>query len=183
MTKALTEEQAAGLVPAHELQVAAMEERENTALFELSKLGFRVTLHELPQHVDHDPLTGQQEGWKHGSCYAVIYSIDGKRKHVSGISAVDALTQAQAWKTWQDGLKPDAPNRFIAAPDNEPTAVAVVQRTGSESARKERGRENVRVLAFDTGTPTLVDGHGTPIGDTTSPASQYREADSKETSR
>jgi hypothetical protein len=176
--RVLSEEQASQLMSDHELQLAAIEERENEALSELGALGFRVTLHELPHYLEADILTGHTAGWKNGTCYAVLYDRAGKRKHVSGISAVDALSQAQAWSRWQAGIKNDAPNKFHPTNAAVPEAT-VTSRVAGDTAETKRRRASTerRVLSFQSGTAEVVDAHGEPVGDTTSRASQYRERD------
>ena len=174
MARALTEGQAAAA------KLKLLEARETEALEELEKLGFRVTLHDMPSYVEEDILTGTRAGWKAGDCYAVIYARDGKRKHVAGGSAVEALTQAQAWKRWQDGLKDDAPNKFVPSLGGEQTAVPVTQRVAGDTAETAARRASKRrVLSFASGIAEVVDAHGTPIGEDNH-ASQYREADDKE---
>src|SRR5438132_2082862 len=98
---------------ANAIKQKLLEARENEALEELHKLGFRVSLHTMGRYVEADDLLGIPVGYKPGDCYAVTYSRDGKRKHVAGTSALEALGQAQAWWKWQQGLKDDAAAKFI----------------------------------------------------------------------
>src|SRR5947208_2348708 len=107
MTKALSEERS------NAIKQELLEARENEALEELHKLGFRVTLHEMGRYVEADDLLGIKAGYAPGNCYAVMYSRDAKRKHVAGTSAIEALGQAQAWWRWQQSLKDDAAGKFI----------------------------------------------------------------------
>jgi|GEM_PF-6437562 len=87
MTKVLNSEQAEQIIPRAERKRAArqskLEERERDALEELQKLGFRVTVHDLPREIEADPLMGIAAGVRPGQCYAVMYSVDGKRKHAA----------------------------------------------------------------------------------------------------
>jgi hypothetical protein len=155
---------------------ASIEDRESEALSELQKLGFRVTLHELPKQVDDDVLTGTYAGWTSGTCYAVVVDRAGKRKHVSGISAVDALAQAQSWSRWQAGLKDDAPNKFHPSSEDVPEML-VTHRVAGDTAETKQRRENTerRIIGFQSGTAAVVDAHGVPVGETTR-ASQHRGA-------
>lgn len=120
-----------------------------------------------------------------GALDAVIYDRSGKRKYVSGISAVQALAQAQSWRTWQDGLKDDAANKFVPSVDNVSVAVPVIQRASGATAQEAERRANAerRIISFASGTPELVDSHGDLLGDTDNPASHYRGANEKETTR
>jgi hypothetical protein len=162
----------------HEQKLAAIQAREEVALSELEKLGFRVTLHTLPHYVEEDFLLGTKAGLVNGDCYAVVYDRSGKRKHVSGISAVDALTQAQSWKRWQDSLKDDAAAKFHPS-RSDVAEVAVTSRVAGDTAQTEQRRENTerRVLAFESGKAELVDAHGAPIEETH--ASQFATSDQK----
>lgn len=164
----------------HEQKLAAIQAREEDALSELEKLGFRVTLHTLPHYVGEDILLGTKAGWVNGDCYAVVYSRDGKRKHVSGISAVDALTQAQSWLRWQAGLKDDAAAKFHRSPFDV-AEVLVTSRVAGDTAETEQKRTNTerRVLSWQSGTAEVVDAHGTPIEETH--ASQFATSDQKGT--
>jgi hypothetical protein len=178
--RALSEEQADRISPGIERQLAAIEERETEALDELRMLGFRVTLHTLPRYTEEDILVGTKAGWVNGDCYAVLYDRSGKRKHVSGISAIDTLAQAKAWQRWQDGLKNDAPNRFHATAEDVPE-VAVTNRVAGDTAETALKRENTRrrVLSFESGTAEIVDANGAPIEETH--ASQFSTPNQKVT--
>jgi hypothetical protein len=177
MGKVLTAEQADEIVPRttrkRVSRQARIEERENEALAELRALGFRVTLHDLPKAVEADELLGTERRIVAGNCYAVMYGVDGKRKHVSGISAIDALTQARAWWDWQEKLKPDAPERFIPSAEFTPEN-RVEQRVAGDTRETQIRRENSerRVLSLE-GMPHLVDAHGDPTVGDGSRASQY----------
>jgi hypothetical protein len=113
-----------------------------------------------------------------------MYSRDGKRKHVAGTSAVEALQAAQAWWKWQQGLKEDAPNRFIPSVDHEFVPEAfVTQRVVGDTAEVKQRRENTerRILSFDSGIAEVVDSHGEPMKHINQ-ASQYA-ANEEHTSR
>lgn len=185
MTRVLSGEQADAIVPrakrARATKQEVLERRENEALEELHKLGFRVSLHEMGRYVEADDLLGIPAGYKRGECYAVMYAADGKRKHVSGSSAVEALQQARAWWHWQLGLKADAANKFVPSVDHEPTAPVVSQRVSGDTAQTKLRRENAerRILSFQTGVAEVVDSHGEAIKEANR-ASQYRAADNSE---
>lgn len=158
-----------------------LEAREGEALDELHKLGFRVTLHEMGRYVEADELLGVRAGYRPGTCYAVMYGRDGKRKHVSGRSALEALQQAQAWSRWQASLKDDAANKFVPSVDHEfVPAASVTQQVVGDTAETRMRRENTerRIISFASGTAEIVDSHGDPLGEGIH-ASQYREADSE----
>lgn len=180
MAKVLTEEVADRIVPAkvrkRVSQQTRIEERENEALGQLRALGFRVTVHDFPNVVDGDDLLGTETRTVPGNCYAVMYAVDGRRKHVAGISAVDALLQARAWWDWQQTLKEDAPSRFVPAAEFRPEAF-VQQFPAGDKRETQIRRENTerRVLSLE-GTPHLVDAHGDPAFSDGSRASQYRNA-------
>jgi hypothetical protein len=146
--------------------------REEAALEELQQLGFRLALYEPREYVDGDPLLGTEAHWKQGVCHAVADARDGRRKTLTGISALDALTQAKAWLRYQqERLSPE--QRFVPllAP---PYAMRVTQRIAGDKAETELRRANTerRVISTD-GTPHLVDAHGDPIqGDITRLASR-----------
>jgi hypothetical protein len=179
MGKVLTAEQADQVVPRatrkRASRQARIEERESVAIAQLEALGFRVTLHDLPKVVPGDELLGATEShFVPGNCFAVLYAVDGKRKHVSGISAVDALTQARSWWDFQQRLKDDAPQRFIPSADF--TAEARVEQRPAGDTREtqiRRASTERRVIALE-GTPHLVDAHGDPVSGDASSASQYR---------
>jgi|SRR5579862_1905843 len=181
----MTKERSTGGL-AIEQRNARLEARECEALDALHEIGFRVTVHEIGRYVETDELRGIKAGFKSGTCYAVMYSRDGKRKHVSGTSAVEALAQAEAWTRWQAGLKDDAPNKFVPSVDFDPTAVRVAHRVIGDAAETELRRKNTqrKLLSFQTGSAEVVDAHGTPIGEGNQ-ASQYREdeTESEDTSR
>jgi hypothetical protein len=182
--KVLSEEQANKIVPAKARKRATkqeqLERRESVALEELRKLRFRVTLHELPRYDEADELLNQPARFVPGNCYAVLYGIDGKRKHVAGCSAVDALTQAQSWCRWQAGLKDDAPNKFVVTDDDVPE-LHVTHRPAGDTAETNQRRANTtrRILSFQSGVAEVVDAHGEPLGDVTSRASQYETPNRK----
>jgi hypothetical protein len=187
MAKVLAEAQADQIVPRAKRTRATKQERlearENEALAELSALGFRVTLHEMGRYRVADDLLGISAGYVPGTAYAVMYAADGRRKHVSGGSAVEALQQAQAWWRWQEGLKDDAAAKFVPSVDHEFTPAAVVQqRLSGDTATTRQRRENTerRILSFARGTAEVVDAHGEPI-DVDDQTSQHREDDSEET--
>lgn len=186
MTKVLTEEQAEQIIPrakrARATKQDRLEARENEALDELDKLGFRVTLHEMGHYREADDLLGISTGYVPGTCYAVMYSRDGKRKHVSGSSAVAALQQARAWWRWQQGLKDDAAAKFFPSVDHEVTPEAFVQhRVSGDTAQTRQRRENTerRLVSFASGIAEVVDAHGDAITEANR-ASQYREDDNEE---
>ena len=163
------------------LKQELIEARENEALDELHKLGFRVTLHTMGRYVEGDDLLGIVAGYKPGDCYAVMYGRDGKRKHVAGTSALDALQQAQSWWHWQLGLKDDAANKFVPSVDHEPTEATIVQRiASSEVTRRSHDGTERKILGFASVAAELVDQHGTPMHEE-SHTSQFSEADNKET--
>jgi hypothetical protein len=142
------------------------EARETEALEVLKALGFRVTFHAMRQKVDADPLLGIEAHWRPGECYAVMYAADGRRKSISGSSAVGVLTQARSWVDWQGQLKPDAANKFVPSADNSPTSeTVVVHRVAGDKAEVAQRRANTerRLLNFESSTPRLVDAHGDPI--------------------
>jgi hypothetical protein len=89
--RVLTEEQADKILPrakrARATKQELLEARENEALEELHKLGFRVSLHTMGRYVEADDLLCIPAGYKPGDCYAVMYSRDGKRKHVAETAA------------------------------------------------------------------------------------------------
>jgi hypothetical protein len=169
----LTEKQA------NAIKQELLEARENEALEEIHKLGFRVTTHDMGRYVEADDLLGIKAGYIPGNCYAVMYARDGKRKHVAGGSAVEALQQAQAWWAWQQRLGEDAANKFVPSIDNEPTAVPVRQEVGGSNRRREGER---RIVSFASGTAEIVDAHGDPLPEATH-ASQFATPDQKETTR
>jgi hypothetical protein len=184
--KVLSEDEANAIVPAEERRRASkqerLERREMAAIKEMQALGFRVTWHQMPQIVEEDPLLGIPGGYKPGGAYALMYAVDGKRKHVAGCSAVDALMQAQSWWKWQQGLKPDAANKFVPANEDVPES-RVIARAGSEVAREQRGADDVRkILSFASGTAEVVQAHGVPPHDADQ-AWQYRDADTERTTR
>jgi hypothetical protein len=165
MPKALTEEQADRIVPRAKRKTARLEAREVEALEQLARLGFRVTLHVYGKHVEADKLLEIEAHYRPGECYAVMYGVDGRRKSISGSSAVGVLTQARTWVDWQNRLKPDAPGKFIPSADNEPIAeTVVVQQVAGDKAEVALRRANTerRLLNFE-GTAHLVDAHGAPI--------------------
>jgi hypothetical protein len=166
MPKALTRKQAEQLATESELRQVRLEARETEALEELSKLGFRTTLHEMGRYVEADDLLGISAGYKPGDCYAVMYGRDGKRKQVSGASAVQALQQAHVWCKWQESLSPDAANRFSPSVDNQPVPETfITQRIAGDTAETRQRRANTerRVISVESGIPELVDAHGTPL--------------------
>lgn len=186
MAKVLTEKQANQIIPRAKRVSATkqdrLEARENEALEELDKLGFRVTLHEMGHYREADDLLGISAGFVSGTCYAVMYSRYGKRKHISGSSAVEALQQAHAWWRWQQGLKDDAAAKFFPSVDNEFTPEAVVQhRVSGDTATTRQRRENIerRLVSFASGVAEVVDAHGDVITEANR-ASQYREDDTEE---
>lgn len=181
MAKVLTPDQADAIVPKEARKRATakerLEQRESEALAELARLNFRVTWHALPKRVPADPLRGVLAHTEPGGCYAVCYSIDGRRKSVSGISAVDALTAARSWVEWQNRLKDDAAAKFYASPleDEVPPEVRVSHRVVGDTAEVARRRASTerRVLNFETGIPQLVDAMmGDPIKGDINRASQ-----------
>jgi hypothetical protein len=155
-----------------------LRRREESALEQLHELGFRVSLYEPSDWVDPDPLHGIAGGWRSGVCNAIAYAVDGRRKSLSGISAVQALDEARSWLRHQARLKDDAPNRFVLTNEDVP-AVHVSQRIVGDKAETQRRRENTvrRVISFQSGIAEVVDAHSDPVGDTDSRASQYRERD------
>ena len=169
MTKALSEEQA------NAIKQELLEARESEALEELQKLGFRVSLHTMGRYADEaDDLLGIPAGYRPGDCYAVMYSRNGKRKHVAGTSALEALGQAEAWWRWQQGLKADAAAKFVPSIDNESVAEVVVQRVAGDTAEVAQRRANTerRIISHEGGTAHLVDSHGDSMHEATQ-ASQY----------
>jgi hypothetical protein len=181
MGKVLTPEQADSIVPRKTRKrvsrQARIEERENEALEQLRALGFRTTLHDLPKIVEGDELLATTEShFVPGNCYAVMYAVDGKRKHVSGISAVDALSQARTWWDFQQRLKDDSPQRFVPSAEFTPEARVSQSPAGDARTTKiRRANTERRVLSLE-GTPHLVDAHGDPAPSDGSQASQYRNA-------
>jgi len=105
-----------------------------------------VALWEPRQHVEGDPLRGIEGGWHPGCCVAVLHSTEGKRKQLSGASAVEVLANLRSFLRWQETLKDDAPNKFVIAREELP-AVEIVQRQGSEQAARDVVR---RTLEFST---------------------------------
>jgi hypothetical protein len=182
MPKALTEEQADKILPRVKREQARLEARENEALEELHRLGFRVSLHTMGRYVEADDLLGIRAGYKPGNAYAVMYDRSGKRKHVAGTCALEALGQAQAWCRWQAGLKDDAAAKFFPSIDHEPVAVTVEQRVSGDSAQTRQRRENTerRIIGMAGGTAQLVDSHGDPIHEGNQ-ASQYATSESETT--
>jgi hypothetical protein len=165
MAKVLTAEQADRLTTRAARKQVQIEARENEALEELARIGFRVTLHAYGQHVEADELLGVEEHYRPGECYAVMYGVSGRRKSLSGASAVGVLAQARTWADWQSRLKPDAAGRFIPSTDNAPTADAVVPRAAGDTAEVALRRASTerRLLSFDSGTARHVDAHGAEI--------------------
>jgi hypothetical protein len=168
MTKVLSEEKA------NAIKQELLEARENEALEELHKLGFRVSLHTMGRYVEADDLLVIPAGYKPGDCYAVMYSRDGKRKHVAGSSALEALGQAQAWWRWQQGLNDDAAAKFVPSIDNASVAVPVTQRVAGDRAEvaARRAATERRLISFECGVAEVVDAHGTPMYEALK-ASQY----------
>lgn len=154
---------------------AALKAREDAALVELEEIGFRVGLYEPRTYVEPDELLGVAGGWKVGCCYVVADSTTGKRKTVSGMSAVDALEQAKGWLNYQKThFRPE--DRFEIV-KGEVVAVPVLQRvvgdTNETNARRANGVR--RILSFESGTAEVVDSHGDPIGEDNQ-ASQFSDA-------
>jgi hypothetical protein len=161
---------------AEEREEEVLRQREESALEQLAELGFRISLHEQRHYVDPDPLRGIEGGWRSGTCYAIATSTSGKLKSISGVSAVDALDQARAFLRYQEErLSPEL--RFVVAKGNAPMPVR--QQVGSENARKERGDDARRIVAFDEdGIASVVKSHGRPMGEDNR-ASQFATSDPK----
>lgn len=155
----------------------ALRKREHAALDELADLFLDITLYEPRTLVEPDPLRGIEGGWTTGVCHAIAYSLDGKRKTFSGVSAVHVLDSVRAWKKWNDSLKPDAANRWEFSV--EPVPVAVIQRPAGDTAETAARRANTerRVLSWESGAAQRVDAHGSPIEE--SRASQYPTNESR----
>jgi hypothetical protein len=154
---------------------AALKAREDSALEELETLGFRIGLYEPRAYVEPDELRGVAGGWKVGCCYVVADSSTGKRKTVSGMSAVDALEQAKGWLHYQEThFRPE--DRFEIV-KGEVVAVPVLQRVAGDTAVTAARRDGTerRLVSFESGTAEVVDVHGTPMHESNR-ASQYSDA-------
>ena len=167
MTRTPTAKEGDQIVPRTKRKVnreeAALKAREDASLAELLSLGFSVTLYEPRRWEDSDPLRGIESGWHTGICYAVAYSTDGRRRNFSGVSATQLLDNARLFLAYQDRMKPEAPNRFVVAKDeDEISAPQVFHRPGSEQIARDRRR---KLVSFQSGFAVEVDAHGDPIGD------------------
>lgn len=130
-----------------EQREALLARREEAALSELEELGAFVTLHEQRRFVEGDELRGIDEGWRAGTCAAVIYSTEGKRRNFVGVSAVEVLDRLTGFLKAQERLTESAPNRFVVSKEFVP-ATQVVHREGSETAARKR-HDIRRELEFD----------------------------------
>jgi hypothetical protein len=141
MPRALTKKQG------EKIKLELLEQRENNALEELQELGFRISLYEQRRYVEEDPLLGTTGGWLPGTCYAVIDSVDGKRKNVSGTSAVEVLSNARGWLRYQEThFAPE--DRFKPAPNI--VAVPVTQRIVGDTAETANRKVTRRVIQLDS---------------------------------
>jgi len=120
--------------------------------------------------VEADPLRNIEEGWRAGTCVASVWSTDGRRKTLTGISAVQVLDDARSWLKYQRNL--EAPMRFEPV-KGEQVAVPVFHKIGGDTAQTAArlAATERRLLSWESGRAELVDAHGAPIEETQ--ASQY----------
>ena len=121
--------------------------------------GWTITLHEPRAYVEADPPRNVKEGWRAGVCSATIWSTDGRRKQLTGVSAVEVLDRAHSWLKWQSNVEP--PMRFEPVM-NEFVAEPMRQQVAGDTAETRIRRENTerRIVSFASGTAELVDAHG-----------------------
>lgn len=136
MAKVLSVEEADQIVG----RQALIDERENEALKQLAAMSFRVSVYEAPRVVEGDELLGTESRIVPGNVYAILYSVDGKRKSIGSSSAVDALAQARSWFSGQSRLKRE--HRFQVSA--EPVPVHVVQQAAGDKATTELRRLGTR---------------------------------------